>query len=490
MVKFRTLNGIFFGTILMSLLLLIIPSTGLVSGKSASSGTLTIEDVETDIQTLFPGDIAQVKIALYNPGDDDIMINSITAMGEGIKSTPILNPGYMAGKSRQIFIIPVRAVEPGMHVITIKVHTGTRFTTSNLILNVEDSLPGLSFDRDIRKGEVNHVNLKLYSPANIKNVLIEPEFKSEPRTIFLDEVKGSLNIPFSFFPDGIKEYTFHITFHNGINQHSYLATIQPEFEMSKGVSVNISIPSNNLYLYDVIPIQIALTNLRNDDIYSLHITPESGKGVFSRGSEIAILNSGESRTSKIYYSPHSPGEDVILLKINYSDESGNVNVIQRTINVKILNQPSVSLTNLNIKIKSQSATSPPQRRGFFRPARTPERPSSIQITLSGDISNNGISPVKNVYVHTDSGKDYFVGSIDPSDVESFSISTGKVKISRVTVTWTNSLGEEFSISKSQTFRPPATPLQNKTGTNFFNIILVVVAISALYVILRILRGKR
>jgi len=313
---------------------------------------------------------------------------------------------------------------------------------------------------------VNEVNIIVSSPINIERVIIEPLFDSEPDRIFIASVEQFAEESLKFYA-GNESYEFQISFYNGNNYHSYVVEAAPDFEESKDVFINISMPYSSVYLYDAVPLTVELTNLRSDAIYSIRVEAESAKGIFSDAAEIAKLEAGESRAVRILYSPHESREDSLEIMIRYEDEFGNVREVVRSLTVKVLDQPAVSITNVDIEVKSSGGSAQPKGR-FFGPASTSTQ-SSIEISVSGDVSNNGFGEARNVYVHVDLGnvkKDYFVGNIDPSDVESFSIpASGNERIAKVTVDWANELGETFSITKEYQISDRLLALPQRSGVN-------------------------
>jgi hypothetical protein len=436
--------------------------TAITLAQEAEIESVAIQNVEVNPENLFVGDVAEVTMTLYNPSDQSVRISSIIIDGSGIFASPILDVGYIAPHSSHEVSFTVKAVSPGTHSVEVKVSSEGYSITSYFTIFVEERLPEISFDRKIRVGEVNDANIVVSSPINIERVVIEPLFDSEPDRIFIASVEQFAEAQLKFYA-GNESYEFRISFYNGNNHHSYVVEVAPDFEESKDVFINISMPYSSVYLYDAVSLTVELTNLRSDAIYSIRVEAESAKGVFSDAAEIAKLEAGESRAVRILYSPHESGEDSLEIRISYEDEFGNVREVVRSLTVKVLNQIAVSVTNVDIEVKSSRGSAQPK--GPFRPPGASTQSATVEISVSGDISNNGFGEARNVYVHVDLGnvkKDYFVGNIDPSDVESFSIpATGNERIAKVTVEWANELGETFSITKEyQISDRPVTPPQS------------------------------
>jgi hypothetical protein len=424
--------------------------TATTSAQEAETGSIAVQNVEVNPDGLFVGDLAEVTLTLYNPNDQSIKVPSIIIDGSGVSASPILDVGYIAPRSSHEVSFTVKAVSPGIHSVEVKVNSKEHSVTSYFTIFVEERLPEISFDRKIRVGEVNDANIVVSSPIKIERVIIEPLFDSEPDRIFIASVEQFAEAQLKFYA-GNESYEFRISFYNGNNYHSYVVEVAPDVEESKDVFINISMPYSSVYLYDAVPLTVELTNLRSDAIYSIRIEAESAKGVFSEAAEIAKLEAGESRAVRILYSPHESGEDSLEIRISYEDEFGNVREVVRSLTVKVLDQLAVSVTNVDIEVEVKSSGSSAQPQGPFRPPGASTQSATVEISVSGDVSNNGFGEARNVYVHVDLGnvkKDYFVGNIDPSDVESFSIpATGNERITKVTVEWANELGETFSITK-------------------------------------------
>jgi len=432
------------------LLIIAILLTTITSAQEVKSGVVAVQSVEVNPQNLFVGDVAEVALTLYNPNNQSIKVSLVITDSSGISASPILDVGYIASRSSHKVCFPVKAESPGTHTVEARVNSEGYSVNSYFTIFVEEELPGISFDRNIRLGEVNDVNIIVSSPIKIEKVVIEPLFNSEPDRIFIASIEQFAEEPLKFYADNETVYKFWISFYNGDNYHSYIAEITPDFEESKNVFVNTSMPYNSVYLYDAVPIAVELTNLRSDVIYSIKVEAESVKGIFSEIAEIARLEAGERRTIKMLYSPLESGEDSLEIKVSYEDAFGNIEEIVKRLTVKVLDRPAVSVTSVDIDVKS-SGSSAQSTGPIFRPPRVSTQTATIEISISGDISNNGFGKARNVYVFVDLGdttKDYFMGNIDPSDVESFSIpSTGNERVAKITVEWTNELGETFSFTK-------------------------------------------
>lgn len=393
---------------------------------SSAKAQIAIVNVEMTPETLLVGDKAECKVTLYNPEMKAVKVSSIQfETPYGISVEPkFVNVGYLAKQSRYDLIFYITAEKSGIYTVKIDVNTGNSSVTQLLNVFVEKDIPKVVLE-PIKLNEVNNAEIKILSPIKIKNVVVEPLFDSTPKYLTFKNVDFVAKAKLKFY--GKKQnYKFRISFYNGLNYHSYVQEIHPTFLQSKGLFLNVSTDST-IYLYDVVPVKISVSNLREDTIYEVVINATSHKGIFSNDIKIDRINPLQSKFVTIYYSPLQKGLDCITLNVSYKDEVGNNYRLVFKKNVEVLNETSVSVTNLEVDVKNE-------------------------ITVSGDISNNGKSEVYNVYTTASLNgvsKDYFIGSIDPSDFQSFSIPIkGNGSKVSIKVLWTNRLGKNFEITKT------------------------------------------
>ncbi len=415
-----------------------------------SAGSIEIKGFEINPQTLLVGDIAECKLTLYNPGSQSVRVIFVQfTVPPGLSIKPnFINVGHIAKQSSYELPFYIEAKKSGRFTIVAEVYTENESVTQRMNVFVEDRMPTISFTGEIKLNEVNTMNIEITSPLEISSVVIEPLFPAEPNSIFIDEVKHSATKAIKFYGEK-REYKFKVSFYNGNNFHSFIKGTQPEYISSKGLFVNTSIPFTSAYLYDAIPITVELSNLREDTVYDVSINVSSQMGKFSENSiNIAELKPGESKTVKLFYSPIEGGNDVVNFKITYKDDMNNIYQVSETKTIKVLNQPALSITNVETKME-EVGTSSPLSKSPFRGGEVKSR--SIKVSISGDVSNNGMSEALNVYVYIYLGgkeTDYFIGNIDLSDFQSFSLpATGSEKKAKITVKWTNKIGEQFKITK-------------------------------------------
>ncbi|MBO8182602.1 MAG: hypothetical protein H0Z28_07395 [Archaeoglobus sp.] len=408
--------------------------------------TVAIQSITVSPNKLFVGDVAEVTLTLYNPNTQSVRVSSVQIDGDGISSTDFLDVGYIPPQSTHHLQFSIKALESGTQDVRVKVYSGSKAVYTTFTIYVEEKPPEISLDSNVRLGEVNEVSIVVSTPLKIEKVVIDPLFDSEPERIYIAEISETAKAPIKFYASQNESYEFSISFYNSGNYHSYTVKLIPAFEESKGLFVGISMPCTSAYLYDVLPVTLNITNLRDDPVFSIRIEASSQKGVFSENREIAMLKPGESESIHLFYSPEHGGEDVLRFTIHYKDEFGNEGKITKELSLEILNKPAVDIAGVEIETKSSSS---PQPKGLFRPS--PATTAKVEISVSGDVSNNGFGKIRGVYVYLDFGeirKDYYIGSIEPSEAESFSIpATGSERSVKVTVEWMNELGMTKSITK-------------------------------------------
>ncbi|RLI79658.1 hypothetical protein DRP05_03140 [Archaeoglobales archaeon] len=395
---------------------------------TTANAQVAVTNVEINPQTLLVGDIADCKLTIYNPNLQSVKVSSVQFdVPSGLSVKPnFVNVGYIAKQSSYDLYFYIEAKKSGLYSIEVEIYAENGSTTQRINVVVEDRLPKLTITSPIKLNEVNSAEIEITTPLEITHVTIEPLFEADQKYLFFDEVEYSAKGTIKFY--GKKEdYKFRISFYNGKNYHSFIQEIQPKFVESKSLFTNITIPYATTYLYDVIPISVEVSNLRNDTVYQISISTNSAKGKFSDCTkEISKLEPSEAKTVVFYYSPTASGFDDLSFNITYRDEMNNVYTFTDKRSIEVLNQSSVSISN--VEVKTQNG-----------------------ITISGDVSNNGRSEVLNVYAVAfldGNTNDYFVGNIDPSDFQSFNIPiSGNGSKALVKITWTNKIGETFEITK-------------------------------------------
>ncbi|MEG9194141.1 MAG: hypothetical protein V6S10_02290 [Candidatus Methanoglobus sp.] len=122
-----------------------------------------------------------------------------------------------------------------------------------------------------------------------------------------------------------------------------------------------------------------------------------------------------------------------------------------------------------------------------------------EIAVSGEVANGGFGQARNVIVYLDFGnrtEEFFIGTISPSDSDSFSIpATGSERNVRITVEWINDLGEIHKISKTYQLTQRSFDFGQRESSIFSSLNMAILAILAVAAVAGILfyrrrRGRR
>lgn len=372
-----------------------------------------VASVELTPSTLLPGDTANGKLTITNKGTADIRVTGITFFSD-LKVVPasISRIGYIPPQGTYELPFKVKADKPGLYKIEAHIYT-TNGTLNQLILvDVRDTMPEIILKSAIVLNEVNNVPFIISDPIGVSNVKVEALFDAEPRII--TDKKGS----FTYYASEKRDLSFKISFYNGENYHEIVQTITPEYRESRGVHVNVSLPYDTIPLKDIIPVNVEITNLRADAIYSIEVTAKSSN--FTRTAQIPSLNSMESKTLSILCPAETPGKQNITIHITYRDALNNEYSTEKYISAHILEEKAVTVSNLEVKWDNG-------------------------LRISGDVSNNGWSRVYNVLLTLQVGKaakTYYLGTIDPSDFDTFEFTAENVSSATLVVTWNNELGHK------------------------------------------------
>lgn len=377
-------------------------------------------------EILLPGDYADVTLILTNPSTTDVKVNSIVISGAKAEPSAIYSVGTIPSGGSYSITFSVKAEKVGRENLEVKISTENETITQNIMVVVDDNFPTLTIASPVYRGVVNEVSFYVSSPVELKDVRVEALFNAIPKTVYLGDFVGGKEGKIKFVPDSDR-LKFKISFYNGRNYHEIEKEVAVELLTPQNVVLNVSFPYKSLYIGDAITIPLEITNLRSDAIYDITVSAESSLGSFSSPVSIAKLDSGEGKALSFKFSPSKAGEGEAVFRVDYKDELGNEMSVERKFAISVLNSYAVMLTNLNVA-----------REG-------------LKYSVSGDVSNNGRSEVYNTYAVAECANfktNYFIGNIDPSDFQSFELPVecnGSVK---VTVQWSNEIGETFAISQT------------------------------------------
>lgn len=427
-------------------------------------------------EILLPGDYADVTLILQNPTTKEVKVNSIVVSGARVEPTSIFSVGTIPAGGSYSVTFSVKGEEIGRKNIKVTVsseikvdekNTTSQTITQNILLVVDDNFPSLTITSPVYRGVVNDINFYLSSPVELKDVRVEALFDAIPKTVYLGDVAGSKEGSFKFIPES-ESLKFKITFYNGRNFHELEKEVKVKLLNPKDVVLNVSSPYKTLFIGDAITIPVEVTNLRSDAIYKVKVSAKSALGTFSDSVTIAKLESGESKTINFKFSPSNAGEGSVVFRVDYEDELGNANSVEKGFSIKVLESYAVQLSNLEVKTE-----------GF-------------KVSVSGDISNNGRSEAYNAYASAvcDGYKaDYFIGNIDPSDFQSFELPLECNKSATVFVKWSNEIGETFEISQVVELKEKSIgEVEEKPLVTYISIAVALVVLAIVgYVIYRQIR---
>lgn len=380
-------------------------------------------------EILMPGDYADCILTISNPNPtgEAIDVKSVTLSGYGVEIAPrtIYSIGNIPPGGSVTLPFSIKALKPGRFNVEAAISTENGTIRQNIQVVVDDNFPSITVTSPVYKGEVNELQFYVSAPTELKDVRVEALFNATPQSIYLGDISGGSEGILKFFPSS-STLAFKISFYNGKNYHEVVRTVKLRLLESRGVVMNITIPYKTLYLGDAIAIPVEVANLRGDEISDVKIFAWSNLGEFSDPVEVPKIDSGESKKAIFRFSPSKSGDGIAVIRAEYSDEFGNRYNIQQNFSIKILNSFAVSLTNIKVT-----------REGF-------------EVTVSGDVSNNGRSEVYNAYASARCNgyvADYFIGNIDPSDFQSFDLPVKCNGSVTIEVSWSNELGENFEIQK-------------------------------------------
>ncbi len=399
---------------------------------------------------LFPHDVASGVLKISSP--TPVRITGITFYSSGVEIVPksVSNVGYVGYYELPFKII---AESEGIHTVRAVISTTNGSITQEFVVRVIGQMPKIVLDKTLlRLDEVNTVTFRISTPVQISNVVVTPLFKAEPERIFVVNGVGS----FRFEPRKPIPLRFEIEFYNGDNHHVVYETVRVGYVKSSGVTINATPEYGTVLRGDVVKVNVQVANLREDEVKSLRLT-FSGN-VSPKEVEIPTLKGGESKEVTVLW---CPVEGRMRIRISYEDDFGYEFNGSEVVVVKVLNESAVQLSGLNVQNNMG------------------------KVTVSGDVCNNGRSKVYNVMVFAN-GRSYYIGTIDPSDFDSFDISVPYSHAITVKVTWSNEIGQTFSIERTLT----VPTMVEETKGNSWTPTLIASATLAVVVLLVVLAWRR
>ena len=407
--------------------------------------------VEINPSTLLPNDVADCKlivslpqltyvsgITFYHPSEIEVQPDSIS------------NVGWI-----QSYELPftVKAKKSGTYIVEVIVNTMNGSIRQAFVVRVESRMPKIVLDKTtFTLNEVNEVGFTVSSPLDISNVIVVLLFDANPNVIYVKEGRGS----FKFEPRNPKPLKFKIEFYNGKNYHEVVQTINVEYRKSKGVLINVTPEYPIALIGDVMSIDVQISNLRQDKIYSVKINACDGE--FSmRSMKIPIILAGETKVVRFKWCPKSAGVENLTIDITFLDEFNNEYSGQKTVKVEVLNETTLQFSGVEIERKVGG------------------------ITITGDICNNGRSKAYNIFISAN-GKTYYIDYLDPSDFDSFEIVVpSNVSKIELKVAWTNEIGERFEKIVELTV-PKGETMSHEERYNLLPLIVSVVTLIVVLIV--------
>jgi len=450
----------------MKLSKIIITAIVLILITPISSSQLTV-NVQISPSTLLPGDVADCVLTITNPTTKQIKVTGIDFIPSGIRVSPnsISEIGILSAGSSHEIPFAITTENPGRHTVEAKIYT-TNGTISRLImLNVEDRSPKILLVNPLVLNEVNTLRFKVVNTvSSISEVQVEALFDAEPRIVELTDLTSEGHfeyLPVSDTSEGADNILqFEISYYNGNNFHQVIDTVYPTYRESKGIVINSSVPYQSVNIKDVIPLNVKVSNLREDSIYSVKVTAfidDSDK----KTKEISTINTMKDSMVSFKFSPNNIDLNKIKIEVKYRDKFNNEYTVAEEVEITVLDEKPITISNIDTERKKDT------------------------ITISGDISNIGKSTAYNVLLFMEfqgKTKTFYLGTIDSSDFDSFEFEftdrwtangtnpnlysnsnlnsgldiSNKEMRAFLTVSWNNELGEKAEITQGIDVEPSAT----------------------------------
>ncbi len=368
--------------------------------------------IECDPNILYPNDVADCKLKVTFP--DKTYVSGIGFISSGIDVIPQSISGIGWVTSYELNF-NVKARDVGVQTVFIYINTINGTIKQAFNIHVVDDLPEIVLNKTVfYSNEVNVASYEVVAPLTISNVIVKPLFDANPQIIY------GKNGVFKFIPNDTN-LKFEIQFYNGRNRHVIIQEVDVKLERSKGVLVNITPDYPMMLIGDVIPIHIEITNLRTDKIFDLRIKSNAVPSSLT----IPLLKSGESKIFDIKFCSNESGNVSFNLYGNFKDEFNNEYSISSTLYLTVLNETTLQFSGIDVEKVGE-------------------------ITISGDISNNGKSKVYNIYITAIADgvtKTYYIDSLDPSDFDSFEFVFENASNILLKAKWNNELGYAFEIEE-------------------------------------------
>jgi len=440
----------------------------LISAISAIQvSAVEVSKVDLTPSILLPNDVADGKLYLTSQNED---VKSISFRADGIEITPkfVTEIGTISSGTTYELPFTVKAGKAGIYSVEVLITTKNESKKHIFNVEVADEKPMIVLKKSrLTLNEVNEVEFSVASRINFERVMVEPLFDSEPSMFYfnsIQEASGALK----FYPTEKKALGFKISYYNGRNYHESVQEVEVEYENSRGVFLSQNLSYAILPVNDVSTLRISIANLRNDRIYALSVEVGGDSVTFSeKRKEVAYLDPFSTITVAFLFSPEKVGRSEIVASVSYKDEMGNDYTAARRIEFTATAQEIIGISNLDIK-------------------KTLE-----EVKITGDLSNGGISKVRNVLIEVfgdNITKNLFVGELDAGDFFTFDFTLKPdVKEGVIRVSWTNELGVSNSISKD--FKVHRKSIENTSKNTLAYIGIAAIIVGAIIVV-AILKSRK
>jgi len=417
-----------------------------------------IVKVEMNPETLLPNDVAYCKI-IFTPQRDTYVsgISIFSPSGVDIEPSGVSGVGKIPAGSSYEFPFTMKAKKSGIYTLTAHINTFNGTVKQSIVVRVLDIMPEIVLDKTVlHLNEVNEVSFSVTTPIEFDNIVVEPLFDANPKIIHVADGEGK----FKFEPVKEESLKFKIKFYNGNNYHEIVRTIDVTYVQSRGVLINTSPRYLNTPIGDVNPIDIQITNLRADTIYSISIKAE-GEILSSDEIQTPLLKPEETFLTEILFCSRKSGYHQINFTVCYSDELNYKHCKVKSVDINVLNESALKFSGIETEVGADG------------------------LTITGDVSNNGKSVAYNILISAISEnltKTYYIDQLDPSDFDSFEFTFPiTTKAVRLKLQWKNEMGENFEKSEVIKINSPLTA--TKESSPFTYVIPVIVLIGVLIIVI-------
>uniref|UniRef100_A0A7C4WKV6 CARDB domain-containing protein n=2 Tax=Geoglobus ahangari TaxID=113653 RepID=A0A7C4WKV6_9EURY len=414
--------------------------------------------VEMDPNILLPNDIAYCKI-IFTPQRDTYVsgISVFSPSGIDVEPSGVSGVGMIPAGSSYEFPFTIKAERSGVHTLTAYIYTFNGTVKQPIVVRVLDIMPEIVLDKTfLRLNEVNEVSFSVTTPIKLDEIIVEPLFDANPKIIRIADGKGE----FKFEPLKEEPLRFKIKFYNGKNYHEIVRTINVTYVQSRGILIDASPRYLNTPIGDVNPIDIQITNLRTDTVYSISIKAE-GEILSSDEIQAPQLKPEETFSTEILFCSRKSGYHQINFTACYLDELNYKHCKVKSVSINVLNESALKLSGIETEISAHG------------------------LTITGDVSNNGKSVAYNILISAISEnltKTYYIDQLDPFDFDSFEFTFPiTTKTVLLKLQWKNEMGESFE--ESEVVEINSLTAATERSPQFTHIIPVIVLIFVLIIVI-------